>query len=155
MRSGPVRIVGHHVAVADQTVRVLRLLALLTSARSWRGEDLAARLGVTARTVRRDVERLRELGYRVDAAPGPSGAVGGAEEAAVRATSAVEQVLPARLRRRVAALQSATVSLPGGGPAVEAGLLGVLALACRDGERLRFSYTDRDGTGSRRHVEPY
>ena len=72
MRSGPVRIVGHHVAVADQTVRVLRLLALLTSARSWRGEDLAARLGVTARTVRRDVERLRELGYRVDAAPGPA-----------------------------------------------------------------------------------
>jgi predicted DNA-binding transcriptional regulator YafY len=188
MRSDPVRIVGHHVAVADQTVRVLRLLALLTSARSWRGEDLAARLGVTTRTVRRDVERLRELGYRVDAAPGPaggyvlgpgtdlppllldeeaavtvavalhlaaSGAVGSAEEAAVRATSAVEQVLPARLRRRVAALQSATVSLPGGGPAVEAGLLGVLALACRDGARLRFSYTDRDGTGSRRHVEPY
>ena len=69
MRSGPVRIVGHHVAVSDQTVRVLRLLALLTSARSWRGEDLAARLAVTARTVRRDVERLRELGYRVDAAP--------------------------------------------------------------------------------------
>jgi predicted DNA-binding transcriptional regulator YafY len=134
------------------------------------------------------VERLRELGYRVDAAPGPaggyvlgpgtdlpplllddeaavtvavalhlaaSGAVGGAEEAAVRATSAVEQVLAARLRRRVAALQSATVSLPAGGPAVDAGLLGVLALACRDGERLRFSYTDRDGTGSRRHVEPY
>jgi predicted DNA-binding transcriptional regulator YafY len=188
MRSGPVRIVGHHVAVADQTVRVLRLLALLTSARSWRGEDLAARLGVTTRTVRRDVERLRELGYRVDAAPGPaggyvlgpgtdlppllldeeaavtvavalhlaaSGAVGSAEEAAVRATSAVEQVLPARLRRRVAALQSATVSLPAGGPAVDAGLLGVLALACRDGEQLRFSYTDRDGTGSRRHVEPY
>jgi hypothetical protein len=55
----------------------------------------------------------------------------------------------------VAALQSAMVSLPAGGPAVDAGLLGVLALACRDGERLRFSYTDRDGTGSRRHVEPY
>src|SRR3712207_2285145 len=73
MRSGLVRIVGHHVAVSDQTVRVLRLLALLTSARSWRGEDLAARLAVTARTVRRDVERLRELGYRVDPAPGPAG----------------------------------------------------------------------------------
>ncbi len=59
MRSGSVRIVGHRVAVADQTVRVLRLLALLTPAYSRRGEDLAARLGVTVRTVRRDVERVR------------------------------------------------------------------------------------------------
>jgi predicted DNA-binding transcriptional regulator YafY len=174
--------------VPDPTVRVLRLLSLLGSARVRRGEDLAARLGVTARTVRRDVERLRDLGYRVDAAPGPaggyvlgpgadlpplllddeaavtvavalslatSGAVAGAEEAALRATAALEQVLPARLRRRVAALQSATVSLPGGAPAVDAGLLGVLALACRDGERLRFGYTDRDGRGTRRHVEPH
>jgi predicted DNA-binding transcriptional regulator YafY len=59
MRSDLVRMVGHHVLVADQTARVLRLLALLTSARSRRGEDLAARLGVTVRTVRRDVERVR------------------------------------------------------------------------------------------------
>ena len=72
MRSGPVRIVGAPVAVADRTVRVLRPLALLTSARSWRGADLAARLGVTVRTVRRDVERLRELGYRVDRVVDPA-----------------------------------------------------------------------------------
>ncbi|MGY1707789.1 helix-turn-helix transcriptional regulator [Geodermatophilus sp. SYSU D00697] len=174
--------------MADPTVRVLRLLALLTSARSWRGEDLAARLGVTPRTVRRDVERLRELGYRVDAAPGPAGgyvlgpgtalpplvlddeaavtvavalhvaaagAMAGAEEAAVRATSVLEQVLPGRLRRRVAALQSATVSVPGTVPTVDPGLLGVLALACRDGERLRFRYTAADGADTRRHVEPH
>src|SRR5215218_9217886 len=125
MRTDPVRVFRQDGGMADPTVRVLRLLALLTSARAWRGEDLADRLGVTPRTVRRDVERLRELGYRIDAAPGPaggyvlgpgtdlppvllddeaavtvavalhlaaSGAVGGAEEAAVRATSAVEQV---------------------------------------------------------------
>jgi predicted DNA-binding transcriptional regulator YafY len=71
MRSDPVRMGGRHVLVADQTVRVLRLLALLTSPRSWRGEDLAARLGVTVRTVRSDVERLRELGYPTVCAGAP------------------------------------------------------------------------------------
>jgi predicted DNA-binding transcriptional regulator YafY len=188
MRTDHVRVLRQDRPVPDPTVRVLRLLALLGSARPWRGEDLAERLGVTARTVRRDVERLRDLGYRVDAAPGPaggyllgpgadlppllldddaavtvavalhlaaSGAIAGAEEAALRATAALERVLPARLRRRVAALQSATVSLPGSTPAVDAALLGVLASACRDGERLRFRYTDRDGQGTRRHVEPH
>ena len=59
--------------MADPTVRVLRLLSLLTATRAWRGQDLADRLGVTRRTLRRDVERLRELGYRVDATPGPAG----------------------------------------------------------------------------------
>src|SRR5918998_5228495 len=73
MRSDPVRRIVHDEGMADPTVRVLRLLSLLTSARTRRGQDLADRLGVTPRTVRRDVERLRELGYRVEAAPGPAG----------------------------------------------------------------------------------
>ena len=53
--------------------RLLRLLGLLQQRRSWSGPQLAERLGVTTRTVRRDVERLRELGYRVRALPGAEG----------------------------------------------------------------------------------
>lgn len=57
----------------DPTSRLLSLLSLLQTARSWPGGELAERLGVTRRTVRRDVERLRHLGYEVDAAQGPTG----------------------------------------------------------------------------------
>jgi predicted DNA-binding transcriptional regulator YafY len=53
--------------------RLLQLLGLLQRRPMWTGPELADRLGVDARTVRRDVERLRDLGYRVDAAPGVSG----------------------------------------------------------------------------------
>jgi predicted DNA-binding transcriptional regulator YafY len=53
--------------------RLLRLLALLQARRDWPGPALAERLGVSARTIRRDVERLRELGYPVDALSGPAG----------------------------------------------------------------------------------
>lgn len=53
--------------------RTLRLLALLQSRRHWAGSDLAGRLGISLRTLRRDVERLRDLGYPVQAAPGAAG----------------------------------------------------------------------------------
>ena len=53
--------------------RLLRLLSLFQSRPYWSGPELAERLGVTDRTVRRDVERLRELGYHVEAAPSSSG----------------------------------------------------------------------------------
>lgn len=174
--------------VADNAARLLQLLSLLTARRSWGGDALAARLGVTARTVRRDVERLRDLGYPVHAVPGPaggyalgagtglppllldddsavavtlglhaaaSGAVAGIQEAAVRAAAAIEQVMPNRLRRRVQALQATTVALTANDPVVEPSALALLALACRDGERLRFRYVDRTGAPSRRHVEPH
>ncbi|KOU13810.1 hypothetical protein ADK52_37505 [Streptomyces sp. WM6372] len=52
---------------------MLRLLSLLQTRREWAGLDLAGRLGVTVRTVRRDVDRLRELGYPVDSARGHGG----------------------------------------------------------------------------------
>lgn len=55
------------------SARVLTLLSLLQVRREWQGESLADRLGVSTRTIRRDVERLRELGYRIDAAKGPAG----------------------------------------------------------------------------------
>jgi predicted DNA-binding transcriptional regulator YafY len=53
--------------------RLLRLLSLLQMHRDWSGTELAGRLGVTTRTVRRDVGRLRELGYPVHAVMGPVG----------------------------------------------------------------------------------
>lgn len=55
------------------TSRVLRLLSLLQTHRFWTGRDLAARLGTSGRTVRRDVERLRELGYRLSSTRGVDG----------------------------------------------------------------------------------
>ncbi|MFF3348748.1 helix-turn-helix transcriptional regulator [Streptomyces sp. NPDC002779] len=57
----------------DTSARLLRLLSLLQAHRDWSGAQLADRLGVTPRTVRRDVERLRELGYPVNASPGTGG----------------------------------------------------------------------------------
>lgn len=55
------------------SARMLALLSLLQARRDWPGRDLADRLDVTPRTVRRDVDRLRELGYRVAASKGPYG----------------------------------------------------------------------------------
>jgi predicted DNA-binding transcriptional regulator YafY len=59
--------------VLDTSARLLRLLALLQTRRDWAGAELAERLGVTARTVRRDVDRLRSLGYPVHATSGVAG----------------------------------------------------------------------------------
>jgi predicted DNA-binding transcriptional regulator YafY len=59
--------------VSETTARVLQLLGLLQSRRVWTGEELAQRLSVTTRSVRRDVERLRELGYPVQASKGQGG----------------------------------------------------------------------------------
>ncbi|NEA23476.1 helix-turn-helix transcriptional regulator, partial [Actinomadura bangladeshensis] len=57
----------------DPSGRLLRLLSLLQTPREWQGGELAERLGVTARTVRRDIDRLRELGYPVRATRGGAG----------------------------------------------------------------------------------
>jgi predicted DNA-binding transcriptional regulator YafY len=59
--------------MADVIQRVLALLAALQTGRAFTGEELAARLNVSPRTLRRDVDRLRGYGYPVDAQPGPGG----------------------------------------------------------------------------------
>ncbi|SDC08765.1 helix-turn-helix transcriptional regulator [Actinokineospora iranica] len=171
----------------ETSARLLRLLSLLQTRRDWSGADLAERLGVTDRTVRRDVDKLRSLGYPVHAVTGTAGGyrlgagaalpplllddeeavavavglrtasngtVAGIEETSVRALAKLEQVLPARLRNRVNALGSMMVPLRGRGPTVDAGTLAAIAGACRDHERLRFDYRDRDGGESLRQVEP-
>jgi len=168
--------------------RLLELLSLLQARRDWPGNELAARLEVSGRTVRRDIDRLRQLGYPVESLTGPAGgyrlragsamppllldddeaiaigvglrtaarvSVTGIEETAVRALVKLEQVLPAHLRRRLAALGSVTVALPVSGETVDPRQLTEIAAACRDSECLRFGYQRRDGTVSRREVEPH
>src|SRR5690606_9593822 len=140
--------------------------------RHWPGSELARRLGVTQRTVRRDVDRLRELGYRIESTSGATGGyrldAGGAvppllltdeeavamaiglrvaasqrlvagPETTLTALAKLEQVLPAPLRRRVNALAETVqpAGLTAGAP-VSSDVLGELALACRDHERVRF-----------------
>jgi predicted DNA-binding transcriptional regulator YafY len=174
--------------VTDTSSRLLTLLSLLQARRDWPGGELAHRLEVSGRTIRRDVERLRGLGYPVESLTGPAGgyrlragtamppllldddeaiaiAVGlrtaarasvtGIEETSVRALVKLEQVLPAHLRRRVRALQSATTTLPAGGPTVDPQTLTIIAAACRDFECVRFAYRGRDGVASRREAEPH
>src|SRR5690625_6929671 len=57
----------------DTSARLLRLLSLLQTGRDWTGSELAERLEITPRTVRRDIDRLRGLGYPVLAAAGTAG----------------------------------------------------------------------------------
>jgi predicted DNA-binding transcriptional regulator YafY len=177
--------------MADTSARTLRLLSLLEGRRYWPGAELAERLQVSARTLRRDVDRLRELGYPIQAQRGvdggyqlaagtalpplvvddeeavalavglqvaAQGAVEGTAEASMRALAKVIQVMPARLRRRVEALNAATVPASWGNTpqaAVDPAILTTTAMACRDAERLRFSYTAASGEQTDRHVEPY
>ncbi|WP_394940582.1 helix-turn-helix transcriptional regulator [Psychromicrobium sp. YIM B11713] len=174
--------------MANTSSRTLRLLSLLQHHRFWAGQDLADKLEVSLRTLRRDVDRLRELGYPVEANRGTAGgyqlaagaslpplladdeeavalaiglrlaaqgSISGIEDASVSALSKVIQVMPAKLRRRVEALQTATVPTAGSGPIVNVGLLTAVAQGCRDLERLSFSYTAQDGRDSERLVEPH
>jgi predicted DNA-binding transcriptional regulator YafY len=68
--------------VISASARLLRLVSLLSNRRSWTNGQLAERMDVTDRTVRRDVAKLRELGYGIESEPGPWGGyrlVGGAK----------------------------------------------------------------------------
>lgn len=176
--------------MAETSARLLSLLSLLQTPREWPGPELARRLDVTTRTVRNDVERLRRMGYPVQATRGAvggyrlsagaamppllleddeavavavslrtatGGAVEGLEETALRALTKLQQVLPPRLGRRVDALQSHTVRVPGHsrGPQVEGKLLAFIAGTARDREIMRFRYSDFSRTGTERRVEPY
>jgi predicted DNA-binding transcriptional regulator YafY len=66
-------MLGKMKSMANTSTRTLRLLSLLQTQRYWPGTELAGRLGVSPRTLRRDVDRLRELGYPVEAQRGVDG----------------------------------------------------------------------------------
>src|SRR5437660_4255541 len=59
--------------MSQTSSRLLELLSLLQGRRDWPGSELAARLEVSGRTIRRDMERLRQLGYPVESLTGPAG----------------------------------------------------------------------------------
>ncbi len=172
----------------NTSARLLRLLSLFQAQRYWSGAELSRRLEVTGRTLRRDVDRLRSLGYPVLSTSGveggyqlgagatlppllldddeavavalglrisAQGGVSGMEEASVRALLKLEQVLPPRLRHRVAALHGFVVPLERRGPSVDASLVSAIAGSCRDCECIRFKYQDRAGSSSLRAVEPH
>jgi predicted DNA-binding transcriptional regulator YafY len=176
--------------MANTSSRTLRLLSLLQAQRYWPGAELAQRLDVSVRTLRRDIDRLRQLGYPVAGERGvdggyqlaaggalpplvldddeavalvvglqsaAQGSVAGLAESSVRALSKVVQVMPPRLRHRAGALHAMTVPAmwAGGSSTIDPEVLTTIALACRDTERLRFTYTTRGGEGSERRVEPY
>ena len=87
---------------------------------------------------------------------GAGHAVEGVEEASVRALAKLEQVLPSRLRHRVATLQAATIPLTSGdGATIAPETLTVIASTAAGSERLRFTYRARDSAESRRLVEPH
>jgi predicted DNA-binding transcriptional regulator YafY len=59
--------------MSETSSRLLELLSMLQGRRDWPGNELAGRLEVSGRTIRRDVERLRRLGYPVESLTGPAG----------------------------------------------------------------------------------
>jgi predicted DNA-binding transcriptional regulator YafY len=177
--------------MANTSMRTLKLLSLLQTHRFWPGTELAGRLGVSPRTLRRDVDRLRELGYPVQAQRGADGgyqlaagaalpplvvddeeavalavglqlaaqgAIEGIADSSVRALAKVLTVMPPRLRRRAEALTAMTVPASWGTAprdTVDPDVLTVLALACRDSERIRFGYASAAGERTDRLVEPH
>lgn len=160
--------------MVQTSTRLLRMLSLLQTRRDWPGSLLAERLQISPRTVRRDIDRLREIGYPIRATKGPDGgyrlnaatelppllfddeqavalavalqtaASTGASiaDAAARAMSTVRQVMPARLRHRIDALQVTAVERPGAAtyPPVDIQMLMTLADAVHAREVLRFGY---------------
>ncbi|MBB2946999.1 putative DNA-binding transcriptional regulator YafY [Actinoplanes lutulentus] len=167
------------------SARLLSLLSLLQARRDWPGGLLAERLEVSARTVRRDVDRLRELGYPIRTVKGPDGGYrldagtrmppllfdddqavsiavalqlagvsgAGIEEGAARALNTIRQVMPARLRHRIDALQITAVEPPGDRPSSEvgSGVLTAIGAAIHAQEILRFFYNDDQA----RRAEPH
>jgi predicted DNA-binding transcriptional regulator YafY len=172
----------------DTSARLLRLLSLFQRRRYWPGAELASKVGVTSRTLRRDVDKLRTLGYPIHSSSGAEGGyqlgagstmppllldddeavavalglryaamgnIEGIEEASAQALAKMEQILPPRLARRVAALQSIVVAPAATPSKIDARTLSAIASACRDCEMLRFSYRDRAGASTVRSVEPH
>ena len=170
------------------TARTLRLLDLLQSRPVWSGTELADRLGVTTRSVRRDVDRLRDLGYPVQRHPRRRRRLPARRRAPAAAAAARRRrgrrgggVPAARRRRhrrgpRRGRRAHARQARPGAAGAVALAGRGdprghrdarrghrrrstprtllLLARACRETERVTFTYAGPRGSGERR-VEPY
>ncbi|MBD2765854.1 WYL domain-containing protein [Kocuria sp. cx-455] len=171
--------------MTDPTSRALKLLSLLGHRAVWSGPELAAELGVTPRTLRRDVDRVRNLGYTVDAEPGQGGGYALRRGQALPALSLDEdEALAVNLALTVTTGQVANAEVVSRALAkidgilppaarlkarelrastdmsrmtasVDQGILADCADAVRLRRRLRFSYVDRNGVLTERWVEPH
>ncbi|WP_427018506.1 helix-turn-helix transcriptional regulator [Pseudarthrobacter sp. P1] len=169
----------------ETSARLLRLLSLLQVRREWTGADLAEPMDVTERTVRRDIGKLRTLGYPINASPGgyplgagaalpplllddneaiavalglatvAAGPVAGIGEASVRALAKLEQVLPARLRPKFAALKASVATIASQASPVDPSVLTAISAAVAARRVLSFDYRAMDAATTRRSVEPY
>jgi len=167
-------------APASTTARLLRLLSLLQTRRDWPGTLLADRLEISARTVRRDIDRLRELGYAISATMGPDGgyrldagselppllfdddqvvALAVALQAATGTGAGIEEAAVRALTTVRQVMPSRLrhrldalqfTTLPAGTPEADPDVLVALSAAIRAREVLRFDYS-----GERRRVEPH
>jgi len=176
--------------VISTSARLLRLVSLLSARPLWTSRELAGRMEVTERTVRRDITRLRELGYGVESEPGPWGGyrlggsrtrmpplilddeetlavavalrdaalsgVLGSDEASMSALLKLRQGLPPRIADRLGELDGAFAYTPRHDEQqIAPGMLLELAILCRQSERTRLSYRDREGKATVRDVDPY
>lgn len=180
----------------DTPARLLRLLAMFTTRATWSADELAGRLEVTTRTLRRDVTRLRDLGYPIVSTTGRYGGyelgAGGRMppllldddeaiavsvalrelsidadptlgEAALSASTKLRQVLPEPLRDRVDALGEVVVGVrhvrarrgKDNDSRIELPNLMALAMCCRRGERVHFTYRDGSDRLTERRAEPH
>lgn len=166
----------------DVAARTLRLLILLQARTKWSAADLLKRTGTSARTLRRDLRRLIDLGYEVVSKPGPGGyyeLVAGTRmppmvfnddevlalitglrmaehttsgDAASQALVKLRQVLPQRLATLTDVLATHSEAL-----ALDeipnGDLIGSLTAAAAAGLSVGFSYTDQHGAASKRRVD--
>lgn len=165
--------------------RALVLLSLLQTQRAWTASELARHLDIAERTVRRDISRLRSLGYDIRSTPGPGGTyrlvpsikippllldadevcslvtgllileAGSPDTAAAAVRAKLEQLLPPRLRHRAAATALATQVITPAAKTADWHLLGLLAEAVAQQQHLQFTYTDQHGQVTERLVHPY
>ena len=184
MRPVPGLIMTENRSMDSPSARSLRLLALLHTGRQWTVADLSRRLKVAPRTVRRDVARLRTLGYDVQSHPGPGGSYALAssikipplllnadevcalvtgllileacleDDNATTVRTKLERLLPPSLRQRAVATAAATQILTAT-QTVHWPALGMIADTVAIGQLLGFAYTDQHGHASNRIVQPY
>lgn len=162
---------GERLIMGNTDARMVRLLSLLRAHRYWPGSELAQRLGVSERTLRRDIERLRELGCHIGASRGVAGGyqlrsdtalplllleddeavviAAGLRAAAGSGVSGVEETALRTLTKVVDVLP------PRLRERIDAVGLTVVARACRNARRLRFRYTAHNGEQTNRLVEPH
>lgn len=170
------------------SARLLQLLGLLQNGRPWAGPDLASHLDIETRTVRRDIERLRSLGYPVRSLRGAGGgyqlgagrhlppllldadealavavglrsaavaSIAGAGDAAGRALSKLDRVLPPEVRTQLATMSTGLVTLAGGAPPVSSADISAVLRACDSRVLLRFDYRSSEGDSTSRDTEPH